>query len=148
LYQALAVEGRGSRGATIQRNRAQGDFLAVADGPQYDAGRGAGRDRRLAFRMVDDDTVPVVVDYQPAAPADAEPVDVADLLGRLRRAATPDAEVLRALQPFTTSLRRATRDQPDVAEQCRPVLGDLVEWVGGYDDAGLVLEPTGEEPNP
>jgi CRISPR-associated endonuclease/helicase Cas3 len=147
LYQALAVEGRGSRGATIQRHRAQGDFLAVADGPLRDAGRGGGRDRRLAFRMVDDDTVPVVVAYQPADP-DAERVDVAELVDRLRSATTPDAEVLRALQPFITSLRRTTRDRPDVAEQCRAVLGDLVEWVGGYDDAGLVLEPTGEEPNP
>jgi CRISPR-associated endonuclease/helicase Cas3 len=148
LYQALAVERRGSRGSTIQRNRAQGDFLAVADGPLRDAGRSAGRDCRLAFRMIDDDTVPVVVAYQPVNPADAGRVAVADLLGRLRRATAPDVEVLRALQPFIASLRRITRDRPDVAEQCRAVLGDLVEWVGGYDDAGLVLAPTGEEPIP
>ena len=27
----------------------------------------------------------------------------------------------------------------------RPIAGDLSEWAGGYDDAGLVLEPSGEE---
>jgi CRISPR-associated endonuclease/helicase Cas3 len=144
LYQTLALEGRDSRASTIQRNRAQGDFLAVTDGPQRDAGRSSKRDRRLAFRMIDDDTVPVVVSYQPRKP-DAEPVAVADLVAQLRSADTPDIEVLRALQPFITSLRRTTRDRPEVAVWCRPVLGDLVEWVGGYDDAGLVLDPSGEE---
>jgi CRISPR-associated endonuclease/helicase Cas3 len=145
LYQALAIEGRDSRASTIQRNRAQGDFLAVTDGPQRDAGRSSKRDRRLAFRMIDDDTVPVAVCYQPSEP-DAEPVAVADLVAQLRSADTPDIEVLRALQPYITSLRRTTRDRPEVAAWCRPVLGDLVEWVGGYDDAGLVLDPSGEEP--
>jgi CRISPR-associated endonuclease/helicase Cas3 len=144
LYLSLAVEGRDSRGSTIQRNRAQGDFLAVADGPQRDTGRSAERDRRLAFRMIDDDTVPVVVSYRPHEP-DAEGVAVADLLAQLRSADTPDLDVLRALQPFITSIHRTTRDRPEVAALCRPVLGDLVEWVGGYDNAGLVLEPSGQE---
>jgi hypothetical protein len=27
----------------------------------------------------------------------------------------------------------------------RPIAGDLSEWAGGYDAAGLVLEPSGEE---
>jgi CRISPR-associated endonuclease/helicase Cas3 len=144
LYLALALEGGASRGSTIQRNRAQGDFLAVTDGPQRDAGRSAERDRSLAFRMIDDDTVPVVVTYQPPDP-DHEAVAVADLLAQLRSADPPDVEVLRALQPFVTSMRRTTRDRPEVAAWCRPVLGDLVEWVGGYDAAGLVLEPSGEE---
>jgi CRISPR-associated endonuclease/helicase Cas3 len=145
LYQALAIEGRGSRASTIQRNRAQGDFLAVTDGPQRDAGRGSKRDPRLAFRMIDDDTVPVVVAYQPAEP-DAKRVSVSALVVQLRSADTPDIEVLRALQPFVTSMRRTTMDRPEVAARCRPVLGDLVEWVGDYDAAGLVLEPSGAEP--
>jgi CRISPR-associated endonuclease/helicase Cas3 len=145
LYQALAIEGRGSQASTIQRNRAQGDFLAVADGPLRDAGRSSTRDRRLAFRMIDDDTVPVVVNYQPAEP-DGERVAVPDLLAQLRSADTPNVDVLRALQPFVTSLRRTTRDRPEVAAWCRPVLGDLVEWVGRYDAAGLVVAPSGEEP--
>jgi len=144
LYRALAIEGRASRGSTIQRNRAQGDFLAVADGPQRDAGRSSERDRSLAFRMIDDDTVPVVVSYQPHDP-DGELVAVRDLLDQLRSADTPEVDVLRALQPFVTSMRRTTRDRLDVAAWCRPVLGDLVEWVGGYDAAGLVLELSGEE---
>jgi CRISPR-associated endonuclease/helicase Cas3 len=145
LYQALAIEGRGSRASTIQRNRAQGDFLAVTDGPQRDAGRGSKRDRRLAFRMIDDDTVPVVVAYQPTEP-DANRGSVSALVAQLRSADTPDIEVLRALQPFVTSMRRTTLDRPEVAARCRGVLGDLVEWVGDYDAAGLVLEPSGEEP--
>jgi CRISPR-associated endonuclease/helicase Cas3 len=144
LYRALAVEGRASRGSTIQHNRAQGDFLAVADGPQCDAGRSAERDRRLAFRMIDDDTVPVVVSYQPHE-SDAERVAVPSVLDQLRSADAPNFELLRALQPFITSMRRRTRDRPDVAALCRPVLGDLIEWVGGYDEAGLLLEPSGEE---
>jgi CRISPR-associated endonuclease/helicase Cas3 len=142
LYQALAIEGRASRGSTIQRSRAQGDFLAVTDGPQRDAGGSSKRDRSLAFRMIDDDSVPVVVSYQPDKP-DAGPGAV-DLLGQLRSADTPNIDALRALQPYITSIRRTIRDHPEVAARCRPVLGDLVEWVGDYDDAGLVLEPPGE----
>jgi CRISPR-associated endonuclease/helicase Cas3 len=142
LYQALAIEGRNSRGSTIQRNRAQADFLAVAEGPLRDAGRSSQRDRRLAFRMIDDDTVPVVVFYQP----EAERAGIPGLLAKLRSADTPNIDVLRALQPFITSMRRTTRDRPEVAARCRPVVGDLVEWVGDYDAAGLVLEPSGEEP--
>ena len=58
----------GERGVEIQRNRAKLDFLAVAKGPSRDFGQGKQHDSRLAFRMIDEDPVAVVVsDYADSA---------------------------------------------------------------------------------
>ena len=55
------------------------------------------------------------------------------------------ARWFRVLQPYTVAVRKVTAARPEVAAMLRPVAGDLSEWAGGYDDAGLVLEPSGEE---
>ncbi len=136
LYRALDVEGS-SRGAVIQDNRRNLDFLAVTEGPEREAG--GERDRSQAFRLIDDDTVPVVVSYGTAD----QLAQRAALLDRAR--AGMDGLALRGLQPWTTSIWRATAARPEVAALLRPVAGDLMEWVGPYDENGLVLNPTGEE---
>jgi CRISPR-associated endonuclease/helicase Cas3 len=140
LYRSIGVENRAGRGATIQRNRHALDFFAVADGPQPEAGA-ARRNRSLAFRMIDDDSVPVVVTC-----GDARQQQItASAISRLRDADTADTRFLRALQPYTVAIRKVTAARTEVAAMLRPIAGDLSEWVGGYDDAGLVLEPSGEE---
>jgi CRISPR-associated endonuclease/helicase Cas3 len=140
LYRSIGVEGRTGRGATIQRHREAMDFLAVTDGPEPEAG-GGRRDRSLAFRMIDDDSVPVVVAYGDTGQQRL----VAEAISRLRDTDDPDRQWLRVLQPFTVPVRKVTAARPEVAALLRPVAGDLSEWAGGYDDAGLVLEPSGEE---
>jgi CRISPR-associated endonuclease/helicase Cas3 len=69
------------------------DFLAVTDGPEPDAG-GGRRDRSLAFRMIDDDTVPVIVAYG----NDHQRKMVAAAIGRLRDPGTADRQSLRERQ--------------------------------------------------
>jgi CRISPR-associated endonuclease/helicase Cas3 len=140
LYIALGIQDRDKRGQVIQRNRGKADFLAVADGPQRDAGRTSERNRSLAFRMIDDDTVPIVVKYGNPAERD----QVRGWLGQLRSGDAPPGMLFRALQPYMTAIRRATASRGDVAAWCRPVIGDLLEWTGEYDEAGLVLELSGE----
>ena len=139
LYRSVGVESRTGRGVTIQRHREALDFLAVADGPEREAA--GSRDRSLAFRMIDDDSVPVVVAYGDAGQRQL----VAEAIARLRDADAADRRWLRVLQPYTVPVRQATAARPAVAALLRPVAGDLSEWAGGYDDAGLVLEPSGEE---
>jgi CRISPR-associated endonuclease/helicase Cas3 len=139
LYQALDVEGAEGRAAVIQKNRAALDFLAVTDGPRTHAG--GDRDRALAFRLIDEDTVPIAVPYGSAQ--QRERVD--SLIAALRASDGMDPVALRELQPWTTTLRRATATRPEVAALCRPVVGDLLEWLGPYDQRGLVLESTGQE---
>ena len=139
LYRSIGVDSRAGRGAAIQRHRAALDFPAVADGPEREAG--GGRDRSLAFRMIDDDTVPVVVAYDGSGDQEL----VAEAIDRLREPDAPDPRWFRVLQPYTVQLRKVTAARPEVAAMLRPVAGDLSEWAGGYDDAGLVLEPSGEE---
>jgi len=142
LYRSVGVESRTGRGVTIQRHREAMDFLAVADGPEREAG--GARDRSLAFRMIDDDSVPVVVAYGAAGQRQM----VAEAVARLRDPDAADRRWLRVLQPYTVPVRQATAARPEVAAMLRPIAGDLSEWAGGYDDAGLVLEPSGEEPIP
>jgi hypothetical protein len=70
---------------------------------------------------------------------------VAEAIARLRDPDAADRRWLRLLQPYTIPIRRVTAARPAVATMLRPITGDLFEWAGGYDDAGLVLEPSGEE---
>jgi CRISPR-associated endonuclease/helicase Cas3 len=90
--------------------------------------------------MIDDDTVPIVVQY--GNPTERE--QVRRWLGHLRSGDAPPGMLFRALQPYMTAVRRATASRSDVAAWCRPVIGDLLEWTGEYDEAGLVLELSGE----
>jgi CRISPR-associated endonuclease/helicase Cas3 len=132
LYTTLNLEGPGTVSQVIRHNRSRLDFPAVTDGP--DRGHGLGRDRARAFRMIDDDTVPVVVGYH-------DGIFHQKWIDELRDEPAPQRAMLTRLQPYTTTIRRETRQRADVAALCRPILGDLVEWIGGYDDAGLVLVP-------
>jgi CRISPR-associated endonuclease/helicase Cas3 len=88
------------------------------------------------FRMIDDDTVSVVVTQYGA---DAERADVRRLLDRLR-AGTPDARrVLRRLQPYTVAVWRGEAANLERRGFISPVMEGLGEWLGDYDQRkGLV----------
>jgi CRISPR-associated endonuclease/helicase Cas3 len=128
LYSSLNLD-EGERGAKIQDARQALDFRAVADGPLIDPSE-PGRDYKRAFRMIDEETTPVVAtgDGAPGGPG-----EVPDLLDQLRAASGPRREVFRALQQFTVALPHWVVTQPAVAAICRPVVGDLLEWRGRYD---------------
>ncbi|ABD12698.1 CRISPR-associated helicase, Cas3 family [Frankia casuarinae] len=133
------VSGRDSRGAAVQISRAALDFRAVAEGPKR-TGEDPRPDRSKAFRMIDEDTVPVAVPYQ------GEEERVRQLVERIRMVPLPEPRLFRDLQPYLVMIQRRTRDRADVATLCQPVFGDLVEWAGSYDkNTGIVLEPSGEE---
>ena len=102
LYDTLGINRDKSVAKVIGQNRRRWDFRSVADGP-LTAGGSTHRDRELAFRLIVEDTVPVVVPYGDAAAREA----VAQCLASLR-GAQPDKTSLRQLQPYLTTLRRRT----------------------------------------
>jgi CRISPR-associated endonuclease/helicase Cas3 len=117
---------RTAMGAELIDAREAWNFPAVADG----------------FRMIEDDGVPVVVHYQRP---DRDDVPIAAWLERLRRDPADGWRLLRQLQPYTVSLRINLLDKPEVAGRLRPVLGDLYEWTGHYDDRLGLHIPTDED---
>ncbi|OXM50341.1 CRISPR-associated helicase/endonuclease Cas3 [Amycolatopsis thailandensis] len=131
LYRRANAE-YGTRAAEIQRNRKRLDFQSVAEGPERAMGEVNGRDPALAFRMLDDDTVPVAVtDHDGPTPAAA-------LIARLRREPEQAGTVLRQLQPYLVALPKRLLQDPAIAALCEPVFGDLYEWTGPYDtDYGI-----------
>lgn len=139
LYDALNTDAA-RRATCIQEHRAKLDFLAVAEGPLDNSAGSTRRDRSLAFRMLDDDTVPVVVtEFDRAADR---------LLDDLRNGGTPRRATFRALQRYLVSLPRRVVDRPEVRALCRPVLpdSDLLEWRGRYDEHhGIDEGATAEE---
>jgi CRISPR-associated endonuclease/helicase Cas3 len=130
LYDALNLEGA-RHGRTIQANREGRNYRSVADGPLRDAGLAAssagGRDKALAFRMLDDDSVQVVISSY------AGSTEVGHLLTALRAGEGSRPELYRALQPYIVALPAHIADHADVRALTRPVIGDLLEWVGEYD---------------
>ncbi len=131
LYNALNTD-NGKRATCIQGNRSKLDFIAVTDGPPADGLRAdaasAQRNPRLAFRMLDDNTVPIVVGrYDPAAAA---------LLEDLRRAETPRRATFRALQRYVVALPRSVIERPAIQALCTPVIAgsELREWRGDYHE--------------
>ena len=139
LYRTLDLERSKGPAATIGRHRRVWDFRSVADGP-VKAG-GTSRDLRLAFRLILEDTFPVAVHYGDAM----ERQTVADCLAALQTD-DPQPEIWRQLQPYITTIRRQTALRAQAAGLTAPVVGDLVEWRGEYDDGfGLVLDPRGED---
>jgi len=130
LYSSAGTE-HAKRGRSIQAARAVLDFRSVAEGPLRD-GAGSDRDRSLAFRMIDDDTVPVVVARYAAAQDSPDRVQrwLAELADPTRRR----AELFRLLRPYTVSLPRRVVTDPRVAPMLTPVVGDLSRWDGTYDD--------------
>ncbi|WP_345496404.1 CRISPR-associated helicase Cas3' [Nocardia callitridis] len=131
LYQDLQLDRRGVNksqlpvGQTVQGNREELDFLAVADGP-IDNGTGK-RDRKKAFRMITEESAPIVITGQD----DAGQVEL--MLAELAAGTVKSGVALRKLQPWIVQLRTTTARLPDVAALIDPVLGDLGRWKGEYD---------------
>ena len=138
LYQRSNTE-HGQRARSIQDSRQAMDFTAVAEGPLVRGNLLQTRDHALAFRMLDDDTVPVVVpDYE----AHAE-----QLLQLLANAPEQAGAVVRQLQPYIVALpRRVMQQDSAVHALCQPVWADLHVWRGEYhpaygiDTANLINE--------
>ena len=131
LYNALNVD-NGRRADSIQSHRRRLDFTGVADGPRVAGGTGPVRDPRLAFRMLDDDTVPVVVtQFGDEAEALLEKLHEAEAPG-----GTPRRAIFRALQRYIVSLPRHLVERPDVRALCEQlwVGTDLLVWRGDYHE--------------
>jgi CRISPR-associated endonuclease/helicase Cas3 len=140
LYRTLGVEDRTGVAEEIRRNRQRWDFRAVANGPLR-RGSSNDRDRSRAFRLINDETVTVVVPY-----GDDERKRQMQSCMHALRGSGPDPVTLRLLQPQMTTVRQQTARRADVAALLVPVIGDLFEWRGRYDDGfGLVLDPEGED---
>ncbi|RJO77683.1 CRISPR-associated helicase Cas3' [Nocardia panacis] len=114
-----------SAGQWVQHNRSNLDFHSVTDGPLLDSNGTTKRDPRKAFRMIEDDTAPVVITE---SSNNIEPL-LADLAAGTIRAGS----ALRRLQPWIVQLRTNTANRPDVAALLTPVAGDLARWDGVYD---------------
>jgi CRISPR-associated endonuclease/helicase Cas3 len=147
IYDSLNLEGPASTGQRIQRARRIPDFAAVTDGPR-DPSTGKP-DRRYAFRMIADDGITLLTAKGAADPGEQGAVTA--LADRIRTAARPTAEDLRALQPYLTTLHPSAVGRPGVMAQLRPILGNvgepgsLAEWLGGYDEnTGIDLDPRTE----
>jgi CRISPR-associated endonuclease/helicase Cas3 len=112
--QNLEAAGPGPR---IQRLREHLDFPEVA----------------AAFRMIDEQTVPVAVEYG----GDEAQAEVKALVGRLRNGSALEAgevrRLLRQLQPYLAAIPRALARKAVAAGYAEPVTGDLVHWRGPYD---------------
>jgi CRISPR-associated endonuclease/helicase Cas3 len=127
---------RNQRSLMIQHNREKLDFEAVAHGPLRGAGDpSGGRNPNLAFRMIDDDTVPVVVTgYDDGGKA-------AELLKQLRAPKGDRRETYRKLQRYTVVLPHAVVDRHKADGRCKRVFdnpNELWEWCGSYDpDLGI-----------
>lgn len=139
LYNSLDAD-HGKQGTAIQERRKKLDFLGVAEGPLRDTGLSAQRDPALAFRMIDDDTVPIVVTgYQDTALVEG-------LVRELRASEGPRRETFRALRPYIVTIPRRIVTDPAFAAMCQPVIGDLWEWPGDYDPhMGIDDSAIGEE---
>ncbi|WP_016696748.1 CRISPR-associated helicase/endonuclease Cas3 [Actinoalloteichus spitiensis] len=133
VYSALNLT-ENRRANAVQRGRAAFDYQSVAEGPLLDAGgAGTARDRALAFRMIDEDTVPVVVDFH--GKDKDHKGEGPRLVERLRSSTNPTPQDFRAVQPYVVPLPRALLNRPDIQAICRPVVGDLHEWAGDYHEA-------------
>ena len=93
------------------------------------------------FRLIDEDTVPVVVPYRGRDGTDRT---VDDLLAAVRALGEIPQAVFRRLQPFLVQLwRREAEAQARVGqlEELRP---GLWEWLGGYDALRGITDATGD----
>jgi CRISPR-associated endonuclease/helicase Cas3 len=130
LYRRSNTE-NAARNKAIQHSREQLDFIAVTDGPERGQKSSlSDRDPKLAFRMLDDDTVPVVI-------PEFEPGDrtATALLDRLVRHPEQAGGLIRDLQPYIVALPKRVLEDPAVAALCPLVFGDLRVWNGDYDPA-------------
>jgi CRISPR-associated endonuclease/helicase Cas3 len=85
------------------------------------------------FRMIEDDSTPVIVKY-PASPlGDEHPVDA--LLKKL--SSSPNRECLRALQPYTVNLLAHEFKKAQERKLVKVVVSGVWEWQEGHYDSGL-----------
>lgn len=94
------------------------------------------------FRMIDDDTLPVIVSYAPDAQK------IVDLVARLRRAPAHARGIIRQLQPYMVDLRRhdiALAKSQGLAHEIAEMPG-IFEWHGQYDPAQGILLDAGIDP--
>ncbi len=121
-------------GARVQHLRTHLDFPETA----------------ACFRLIDEHTVPVAVEYGDDR-ARAEMARVAD---RLRRGDARQAgearRLLRRLQPFIAALPRALARRAVDAGHAEPVIGDLLQWRGPYSqqrgiDLASITDPRSTE---
>ncbi len=116
----------------ITHNRERLNFRDVAQGPH-------------AFRMINDDTVPIVVTSYTSSKRTTSAADVAAALDSLSQPAKLDpADIraaLRTLQPYMVSLRKELLPQLEAGGALNVVLdGALYKWMGQYDQqTGLRL---------
>jgi CRISPR-associated endonuclease/helicase Cas3 len=114
------------RAREIQQCRELLDFQGTAEG-RLDPSSGT-RLSQFAFRMIDTDTVPVIITgYRDQGRVQALLAEVADPARRTR-------ETFRALRPFTVALPARLIAEPAIAAQCPPVADglDLRRWDGVY----------------
>ncbi|UVS80619.1 CRISPR-associated helicase Cas3' [Actinokineospora sp. UTMC 2448] len=135
------------RPQTIAQARSDLDFRVVADGPVIKDDRERAtqtRDSSLAFRMIDDDSVPVVV-------TDFGDTDrIRELIRRVAASEGPLREVFRELRGHMVRLpRRMATGDSAVAALCRPLVSgqrQVWEWLGEYDEqVGIDVDAIGEE---
>jgi CRISPR-associated endonuclease/helicase Cas3 len=95
------------------------------------------------FRMIEDDSTPVIVKYRSAQSEDEHPVN--KLLDNLRSAAR--REHLRALQPYTVNLLTHEFKKAQQQGLVREIISGIWEWLGHYDSGfdgkhgqGIVLD--------
>jgi CRISPR-associated endonuclease/helicase Cas3 len=144
VYDLLNLADDQHVGERIQQARKRWEFETVAEGPMDASSK--RRNRELAFRMIDDDGVNVVMPQGAETPELRRELE--QLVEELRRAPVPDLAKLRRLQAYTTNVHPSALHRPGVVALMRPILGDqvrrgvLVEWVGEYDGA------TGINPDP
>ncbi|MGQ4616283.1 CRISPR-associated helicase Cas3' [Nocardia sp. R7R-8] len=123
----LADSSNAPVGQVVQRNRAALDFIAVSDGPLVNAGGSQKRDRKKAFRMITDESMPLaVVDHEDATRVEA-------MLGDLAAGTVGAGTALRQLQPWIVQLSANIARRPEVAALIETVVGDLGVWKGTYD---------------
>lgn len=145
VYDNLNLDGAASEGQGIQKARRELDFSAVAEGPR-EGGNGPRRPE-LAFRMIKDEGISVVTPE--GADDKTARGEIDELIAQLRAQPVPDLRLLRALQPYTTTLHRSTGRSSGVAALLSPVLGEgdrgLFEWIGEYHpQTGMVIDPSSE----
>ncbi|HVB21705.1 MAG TPA: CRISPR-associated helicase Cas3' [Ktedonobacteraceae bacterium] len=95
------------------------------------------------FRMIEDDSTPVIVKYKPAAETVKKLLDAVRSSIHLRR------NDLRALQPYTVNLLKHEFERAKKDSLVLEVIPDLWEWHGIYDSGqdgkhgqGIVLDST------
>jgi len=96
-------------------------------------------------RLIEDDTVAVVVRYDAERIDDYDAERIDDLLEEVRRAGSVPAEVWRAFQPYTVSLYRRDFDHARNAGSILEVAEGLYVWHGPYDRlrgiAAVMVDP-------